>query len=95
LKSLRLSKEAGASPLMLDALTGLAQLSLQILEYEQAFQLAQFVVNHSAGTQKTRDWADQVIRSARKCLDNEQVRAIEEKLSNESLNEIVNELLSI
>jgi predicted ATPase/transcriptional regulator with XRE-family HTH domain len=94
LQSLRLSKEADASPLMLDALTGLAQLSLQAGEYEQAFQISQFVVNQPAGTQKTRDWADQIMQSAQKCLDDKQVRAMRKKLSGESLNEIVNTLLT-
>jgi tetratricopeptide (TPR) repeat protein len=94
LQSLRLSKEADASPLMLDALTGLAQLSLLAAEYEQAFQISQFVVNQSAGTQKTRDWADQIMQSAQKCLDDKQVWAIRKKLSDESLNEIVKALLA-
>jgi predicted ATPase/transcriptional regulator with XRE-family HTH domain len=94
LESLRLSKEADASPLLLDALTGLAQLHLQAGEYEQAFQIVQFVVNQPAGTQKTRGWADQIIQSSQKCLDDEQVQAMRKKLSDESLNEIVNALLA-
>jgi tetratricopeptide (TPR) repeat protein len=94
LESLRLSKEADASPLMLDALTGLAQLSLQAGEYEQAFRISRFVVHQPAGTQKTRDWADQIIQSSQKCLGDEQVRGLRKKLLNESLNEIVNTLLA-
>jgi len=94
LQSLRLSKEADASPLMMDALTGLAQLSLQAGEYEQAFRISQFVVSQTSGTQKTRDWADQIIQLSQKCLDDEQVRALRKKVSNASLNEIVNVLLA-
>ena len=92
LEALRLSKEADASPLMLDALTGLAQLSLQSREYEQAFQISLFVVNQSARTQKTRDWADQIVQSAQKCLDDKQVQAMRKSLSDQSLNEIVSAL---
>jgi tetratricopeptide (TPR) repeat protein len=94
LESLRLSKEANASPLMLDALIGLAQLSMQAREYEQAFHISQLVVNQSAATQKTKDWADRIIQSACQCLDEKQVQAKREELSDESLNEIVNVLLT-
>jgi tetratricopeptide (TPR) repeat protein len=94
LESLRLSKEADAGPLMLDALTSLAQLSLQAGEYEQAFQISQFVVHQPAATQKTRNWADQLIQSAQKCLDDKQVRALRKKLPDEVLNDIVNALLT-
>jgi predicted ATPase/transcriptional regulator with XRE-family HTH domain len=94
LEALRLSKEADASPLLLDALTGLARLSLQAAEYEQAFQISQFVLNQTAATQETKDRAGQTIRSAQKYLDDKQIRANRKRLSNASLHEIVDAFLA-
>jgi tetratricopeptide (TPR) repeat protein len=92
LEALRLSQEAGSVPLMLDALAGLAHLSLQAGEYEQAFQISQFVLNQTAGTQEIKDHAHQIIQSAQNCLDDKQLRAIRKSLAEQSLNEIVSAL---
>jgi tetratricopeptide (TPR) repeat protein len=94
LEALRLSKEADASPLMLDALTGLAQLSLQAGESEKAYRIAQAVLNHTLGTRETMDRAELIIRSAQKCLDDEQIRAMRTRLGIESLDEVVNAILA-
>jgi predicted ATPase/DNA-binding XRE family transcriptional regulator len=93
LESLRLSKEADASPLMLDALTGLAQLSLQAGEHEQAFQMSQFVLSQPAGTQETRDRADRIIRCASEYLSEGQIETIIRRVSGETLDQKVNALL--
>jgi hypothetical protein len=51
-------------------------------------------MNHTAGTQETRDRTDQIIRLVQKRLDDKQLRAMRKKLSDQSLNEIVSALLA-
>jgi tetratricopeptide (TPR) repeat protein len=93
LEALRLSKEADAGPLMLDAFSGLAQLSLQAGEYEQASEISQFVLNQIAGTHETRDRADRIIRCAREYLTEGQIKMIARRVSGETLEQRVHALL--
>jgi predicted ATPase/transcriptional regulator with XRE-family HTH domain len=94
LAALRLSQEAESVPLMLDSLVGLAQLDVQTGCQEQAFELSQFVLTHGSSTQETKDCANQIVLEVGRHLDCEQVRVIEERLSTQSLEKIVNTLIS-
>lgn len=93
LESLRLSRDADSNPLILDALTGLAQLNLQVGEYEQAFELSWLISNQAVGTQKTRDRIDQIIRVTEKCLTDGQIQEIKRKVLIETLDQTINTLL--
>jgi tetratricopeptide (TPR) repeat protein len=94
LAALRLSKGAASTPLVLDALMGLAQLAGLAGRHQQALELSNVITNHSSSTQRMIDRANQINIEAGKCLNNEQIRAIRERGLDLSLESVVNHLIS-
>jgi predicted ATPase/DNA-binding XRE family transcriptional regulator len=90
LQALRLAKEASSIPLILDALVGLAQFALQTGAHERALELSDFVLQHVASVQVTKECARQIGLDAEKFLDREQVCEIEKRTADQSLEDIVN-----
>jgi predicted ATPase len=89
LEALRLSREVDASPLMLDALTGLAAIALQEGHPDQAFDVSGFVMNHRASTQKTRDRSARIHSEAGRHLQAENDRSIVERPTPQTLDAIL------
>jgi predicted ATPase/DNA-binding XRE family transcriptional regulator len=94
LKALHLSREAESTPLMLEAVIGLAQLTFQTGKNEQAFELSSFVLSQSASTHETRARAEKIRGATEKDLNSEQVQLIKARGTEQSLAGIVNTLLS-
>jgi len=89
LLALRISKEAESIPLMLDSIVGLAQLALETDRPEQAYEFSQIVQAHVYGTETTKNRASQISRAAEKRLKPEQLQAIRERLSDQSLDAVL------
>ena len=86
--ALHLAIDAHAIPIALDSLLGMAQLYGRIRKPELALELSYYILNHPSSVQETKDRASQVISEAENRLNNKQVQAIKERVSNQSLEEI-------
>jgi len=92
-EALRVSKEAGSIPLMLDALGGIAEIYQRTRDYKCAFEISQFLLNHPACTQDAKDRARQILSEMDKLSGTEQTAVAQEKISNQSLEELVGMIL--
>lgn len=93
LKALRLAKETKSTALMLDALAGLALYDVRSGKNEQAWELSNVILNHVAAVQETKDRAAQIKEEAERYLSSEQLQAFEVRISNQSLDELVNAII--
>jgi predicted ATPase len=88
-EAIRSALEARAFPVALDALVGLARLHLCAGEFERAFELSGFVLDHPAGVQETRDRSKGLMMEAVEQLDEERIRAVRKKIAGQSLETIL------
>jgi tetratricopeptide (TPR) repeat protein len=88
LDALRLAKETRSMSLMLDALAGLSLFDVRSGKSERAWELSYTILNHPSSAQETKDRASQVIAEAEHRLNNQQVQAIKERVSSQSLEEM-------
>jgi predicted ATPase/transcriptional regulator with XRE-family HTH domain len=88
-QALRLSREAGSMPLVLDALAGLAAIGLQDGRHEQAFAVAGFVLDHRASTQKTRGRCAQIHSEAGGYLGADRGRSVLARSGPQTLDAIL------
>ena len=92
-EALRVSKEAGSIPLILDALGGIAEIHQRTGDFKGAFKIAQFISNHPACAQDTKDRACQILSEVDKCSGDEYLDGSQEKTTKQSLEELVGTLL--
>jgi predicted ATPase/transcriptional regulator with XRE-family HTH domain len=92
-EALRVSKEAGSTPLVLDALGGIAEIHHRRGNFERAFELTYFVLNHPACSQDSKDRASQILSEMDKLSGNEHEGVSQEKISNQSLKELIEAIL--
>jgi tetratricopeptide (TPR) repeat protein len=90
MQALHVAKEAKSIPLVLDALAALSDFHFKTGQMEHAFELASLVLNHDSSTKDVKDRACWIRAEASKCLDREQIRMLEEKMSQQSFEAIVN-----
>jgi len=89
LESLRIAVDAQTTPVALEALAGLARLQLQAGELERAYELAYFVLHHSAATFETEENASLITSTAEKALDDQRVHALQKRAGQHTLTSIV------
>jgi hypothetical protein len=82
------------TPLMLDALVGVARLDGRCGELEQAVELAEFVLSHPTALHETRVRARQLLLELKPRLEPEQGGDAETRLSGRSLDSVLDALLS-
>jgi len=92
-EALRVSKEAGSVPLMLDALGGIATINMRLGKYEQAWRLSQIVSDHPSVVQETRDRTIQILKQAENILSKKQIHALEADVVTLEIYDVVNSLL--
>ena len=89
-ESLRVAKEAASTPLMLDALAGLAELNKQTGNFERALEHSLLISNHAACSQETRDRVRRIIETIESRLDPQRIHTINERVSTLSLEAQMN-----
>lgn len=89
LDALRLAVEVKSIPVTLDAVIGLARVHLFNGEAERVFELAWYVLGHTAATHDTREISHQLILEAEKQLVDHRMVAIKERTLDQSLETIV------
>jgi predicted ATPase len=92
LDALRLSKEVHSRPLMLEAVLDLASLGAYI-DPEQAAGWLMLISAHPAATQETKDRARQQLQILEEQVGIQQMQAIREKVSQRTLESIVDRLV--
>jgi len=92
-EALRVSMEAGSIPLILDALSGIAEIQQRTGNFKRAFEFSQFILHHPACTQDTKERVSQILSEVDRCSGIEQMGMSQEKISNQSLEELVGTLL--
>jgi len=92
-EALRVSMEAGSIPLILDALSGIAEIHQRTGNFKRAFEFSQFILHHPACTQDTKERVSQILSEVDRCSGIEQMGMSQEKISNQSLEELVGTLL--
>ncbi|HEX5837611.1 MAG TPA: helix-turn-helix domain-containing protein [Anaerolineales bacterium] len=92
-ESLRVAKEAASTPLMLDALAGLAELNKQTGNFERALEHSLLISNHAACSQETRDRVRRIIETIENRLDPQRIHTINERVSTLSLEAHMNTII--
>ncbi len=89
LNALHVAINEKSTPVALDAIVGLARLSLHCGEEEKAFELARFVLSQAGGAQETYEISHQISENVGKHLGDDQKKWRGERLSDQSLETIV------
>lgn len=92
-EALRIAREAKSMPIILDALTGLAEIDQRTGKVERAYQLSHVVLSQSACAQETKGRACRIIAEIAKLDSTAQEHAIQKKIPNQSLEEWVRTVL--
>jgi len=92
-EALHLSLEIQSTPLVLDAILGLARLRLVHGEVEKAFELAQYVSNQAASTLEARENARQMILQIEKQFGNRRVQTWRDSAMDQSLEAVLERCL--
>ena len=90
---LRLVREGGYIPFALDALVGLASLQAKQGDRKHALELLFMVLNHSASSQETKDYADHLRAELEAQLTPTQIEEIQAHAREKTLEVVVEDLL--
>jgi predicted ATPase/transcriptional regulator with XRE-family HTH domain len=93
--ALRISIEAKAIPIALDALSGLAHLQAQSGNTESALALCLYIMNHSASEEETRKLSEQLHADLEPSLSPEQVRAAKIKVQTGTVSLFMKDVLEM
>ena len=93
LEALHIAREANAVPLMLDALAGYANLQMLTGDPACAFEIAEHILGHPAGSREAKETADRLIVESQERFDDLQRESIKTKVASKPVDVLIGELL--